>query len=199
MSLIDSFNNMPYYIRASLFSFIIMIASLILLNAVEENSFEQYHIHADFKVFLNGKPINFSKPEYMSSQNHELNKYVHLHDMNGDVIHFHSRDVGLKDFFESINMTLKDNCLIIKGKAYCNLKLYVNRLFIWFEEDLSTYTPKDLDRILITDGIGNIEEQKAMVTSDACIYSNKCFWKTLGKNINQDSESGCVSGSSCPV
>ncbi|MEM4295897.1 MAG: hypothetical protein QXS91_03770 [Candidatus Anstonellales archaeon] len=175
---------------------LIAILSILLIIFTQKGEEGHYHIHIDFKVFLDGQEVNFSKPEYMSEEGKELSKIIHLHDMNGNVLHIHSENAKLEDFFKSINMTLTDNCLITKNKKYCGLKLYVNRgVLFWIEQNISTYKPKDLDRILITDGKGNIEEQKNAVTDEACIPSNRCFWRGVAKE-----ESSCSSNSvSCPV
>ena len=174
---------------------------------------DEVHYHADFLLYLNGVPYNFSQAKYMSAENgSDLNQFIHIHDMNGKVIHLHRGGVTLGKFFNSLNMTFNPNCFVLdNGTAYCNsgsgsLKMYVQHL----SEDNSTNTTRsgsweqnyvmnnyqfnDLDRILITYGnetYTQIQEQMKSVGEDACLYSLNCPWK--GKlDANENS---CTIGS----
>ena len=62
---------------------------------------KEVHEHVDFKVYLDGKEYNFSKEKYMSEENKTLSQIIHLHDMDGNVIHKHANGVTLGQFFES--------------------------------------------------------------------------------------------------
>lgn len=105
----------------------------------------EYHIHANIKVVVDGRAIDFS-------QSKELNEFIHFHDGKGDLIHIHKKGMKLADLFASFGMTPK-------GKFYVNGK--ENDAFL-------DYEPQDLDRMLVTDGV------MAEVADDACIYSEKC-------------------------
>ncbi len=139
-----------------------------------------YHIHANLKVVLDGKPLDLTQDKYQSSAGHELDPYVHLHDGNGDVVHVHRKGETLGDFFKSVGMSLTSTCLTNDtGQKSCNtgsatLKLFVNgRPNTQFE----AYVPQDLDRILLSFGSESetaLQAQIASVADTACIYSLKC-------------------------
>ncbi|MGV8084843.1 MAG: hypothetical protein ACP5N9_01165 [Candidatus Bilamarchaeum sp.] len=163
----------------------------------------EIHNHADFKVYLNGNQYNFSQEKYMTNKNLTLSNFVHLHDLNGDLIHQHIKGISVGEFFDSINMTFNLTCFKLdNGTSYCNngistLKMYVktdkgswNR-----NHDLDHYEFNDLDKILITYGYEDYEtvkDQMATVTDRACIESGKCPEKGLPSD-----ESSCVSGKDC--
>ncbi|UPA22205.1 hypothetical protein K8942_04060 [Candidatus Peribacteria bacterium] len=94
------------------------------------------HTHADFAVWINGEQFDFAKEEFMSHvpvasvpssfrlipavSAHEGEEeggsgavvagreYLHLHDMNGHVIHRHKPGLTFGDFLESIGFTLDE-------------------------------------------------------------------------------------------
>lgn len=133
---------------------------------------EGYHTHSDFLVVINDEVINFAKEEYM-----EAHQYIHLHDMNGYIVHFHKENQTLTDFFGSLNMNLSIECFSLYGQNYCNNETHELRIFVndtqIFESD---YVTEDLDRILILYGL--IGEDPSIyldqVSDEACIYSHKC-------------------------
>jgi hypothetical protein len=143
-----------------------------------------YHTHADFKVYLEGAPYNFSQPKYMSTDESRLSDIVHLHDMDGDVIHHHARNVTLADFFGSLDIMFNSTCFVLDdGASYCNSDDKILRMFVRHEggewesnTEMENYVFADLDQILITYGtIGErTTNQKASVTDKACIQSEKC-------------------------
>lgn len=108
---------------------------------------EAYHIHANFKVYMNGAALDFSTKK-------EENEFIHVHDGKGDLLHIHKQGMTLGDFFSSVGTDLPPT-----------IKLYVNGK----ENSLGLkYVPLDLDKILLTDG------PIVPVADDACIYSLKC-------------------------
>jgi hypothetical protein len=136
-----------------------------------------YHVHADFKVYVNGEPLSFSSLRYS-----EKNPKIHLHVRNphgGDVLHVEDKEAELSDFFDSIGFELRKDCFSTEHEKYCNnmthsLRYMVNGNMI---KDFMTYKPEDLDRILITYGNENNEDLKNQmnsVTNYACISSGKC-------------------------
>lgn len=138
------------------------------------------HMHADFKVYLDGVAYDFAQEKYMSSEESALSPFTHLHDMNGTVIHKHMSGITLGDFFESIGMDLSRVCLTLDdGTAYCDeegktLKFYVNGKA---NDQFNAYEFDDLDRILLTYGDETKEEIQAQLESvgdEACIYSETC-------------------------
>jgi hypothetical protein len=126
------------------------------------------HIHADIKIYLDGKELNLYKPA-----NFEKNQFVHFHETkdktkpNDNVIHIHTKGITLKHFFSSLGLELTENCLIYDSKKYCNdnqktLKVYVNGKKI---NNFSAYEIKDLDKILVSYDSENQEEIKKQIES----------------------------------
>ncbi len=161
------------------------------------------HIHADFKVYLNDAAYNFSQAKYMSEENstHKLSPFIHLHDLNGGVIHQHISNINLGYLFKSLNMTFNSTCFgLDNGTNYCNngnntIKMYVKHNGSTWEQsnDFGTYQFQDLDKILISYGFDNssqINNQEGSVTDLSCMYSNKCPERG-SLDIN---ESGCAVG-----
>lgn len=138
------------------------------------------HEHADFKVYIEGKPIDFTQSKYQSTPENDLNPDVHLHDGVGTVVHKHRSGITLGDFFKSLKMELTKGCLRLDtGEAYCSGP--ANTLKIWVNgqpsEKFDTFEWKDGDRILISYGSETttaLQAQMDSVTRDACIYSEKC-------------------------
>ena len=84
------------------------------------------HQHADIKVYLNGKQINFSQKKYQLA-----NTFIHFEGGIGEVMHAHATGLTLGHLFKSIGMGLTGSCLLYEVKSYCNdgknnLKFYVN-------------------------------------------------------------------------
>lgn len=142
---------------------------------------ETYHVHADLKVYVNGKALDLSGDKYKSDSKTHLDEYVHLHSNNGEVVHVHKKGITLGDFLKSLKMELSGTCLVNDaGQKFCNdasntLKLYVNGKT---NASLEKYIPQDLDRMLISYGPEKTESelktQLDSVTDKACIYSEKC-------------------------
>lgn len=108
------------------------------------------HIHANFKVYINGEEINFAQEEYFVKS-----KFIHIENEpqgdSGEVLHMHATGVPLWIFFESIGLELPSE-----------MKAYVNGKEI---SDYKDYVFEDLDKILITDGKGDLQEQLNSITS----------------------------------
>ena len=108
------------------------------------------HIHADIKVFINGNSINLANEKYyMKSSFLHLDDQQNKEDASG-VLHMHATGVPLWIFFESIELEFPQV-----------MKAYVNGKEI---SDYKNYVFNDLDKILITDGIGSFEEQLNSIT-----------------------------------
>ena len=140
----------------------------------------EVHIHADFKVYLNGNAHDFSQAKYQSFERDGLSESVHLHDINGHVMHIHKNEVSVRDFFSSLGIEFIEKCLTLDaGQKFCNkngktLKLFVNGSA---NTDFERYRIRDLDKILISFGEdmdATIAKQIASISSDSCIYSKKC-------------------------
>lgn len=150
------------------------VAAMLFLLYGSTNSGE-FHAHADFKVYLNGDAYNFSQERYM-----EKLEAIHIHDMNGEMIHMHERGAELGDFFSSMGMSFNSSCFVLDdGTEYCSggdktLRMYVNGKP---NNEYGKYQIHDLDRILITYGSESedaISQQMASVSDTACIFSEKC-------------------------
>jgi hypothetical protein len=174
----------------------LLIAGYILLVPVTPA--QPYHIHADFKVILNGTAFDFNKAQYMSEVRHELSANVHLHDFVPTVIHFHSPNATLGDFFQSLGMDFNSNCFFDGNISYCTnsiqkLRLYVNGTL---NNQFGNYKPSDLDKILIYYGSSTPSVQDFnSIPSIACAYSLKC---AAPPGINVSAET-CESGNFCPA
>ncbi|MBI2530066.1 MAG: hypothetical protein HYW05_02905 [Candidatus Diapherotrites archaeon] len=136
------------------------------------------HAHAEFRVYVNGAQIDFSKyaelhEEAMQNKSAETSSFIHVHEEEaphkaGEILHMHASGVPLWVFFESIGMEFSKNCLKIQaGEEFCNapektLKFYVNgRQNSSFEN----YAPKDDDKILISYGSESEDEIKGQLDS----------------------------------
>jgi len=147
-----------------------------------ESRHPAFHEHANFAVFLDGTQYNFNQTKYMTEEADEvgLKEFVHMHDMNGGVIHLHKAGITLGMFFESIGIELNSTCFVLEnGTSYCNsadksLKMFVNGQP---NNEFDKLQLHDLQKILISYGNRSdsaIQNQINMVPSDACIYSGKC-------------------------
>ncbi len=138
---------------------------------------ESYHAHANIKVVLDGKPIDFTQAIYQSKDGKDLNEFIHFHDGKGDLIHIHKQGVTLKDLFDSLKLSFS-------GKK---VTLYVNGKEV---TPYDSYEPKDLDRLLVIVGSDQtpVAQEIQSVADDACIYSLKC--PERGKPPAED----CVGG-----
>ncbi len=119
------------------------------------------HIHADWKVYIDGKTIDFSEYSHMErmQQGLTVSSFIHVDsgapapEKTGDVLHMHATGVPLWIFFDSIGLDLPGE-----------MKFYVNGKEI---SDYENYAFNDLDKILITDGQGDINQQLDSVTDFA--------------------------------
>ena len=119
------------------------------------------HIHADWKIYLNGKVMDFSGKDHMARMQQSLpvSSFIHVDsgspatEKTGDVLHMHATGVPLWIFFESLDLNLPEN-----------VKMYINGKEI---SDYKNYVFLDLDKILITDGFGDLQEQLSSITDFA--------------------------------
>ena len=130
------------------------------------------HQHADIKVYLNGKSIDFSQKKYQLTTN-----YIHFEDGIGDVMHIHASGITVGHMLRGVGMAFTNECLKINEENYCNddknsLKFYVNgKPNILFDN----YAVQDLDKLLVSYGpkTQDTSEQLASVTDLARVYSKK--------------------------
>ncbi len=137
------------------------------------------HMHAEFKVYVNGNAVDFS--EYAEQHEEAMensgikttSSFIHVHEEEaphsaGDVLHMHASGVPLWVFFESIGMDFSKECITLNAnEKFCNdaektLKFYVNGKQNNSFED---YVPKDDDKILISYGAESRDEIKGQLDS----------------------------------
>lgn len=173
---------------------LIFAGVLAFMRFTNNQTPDAIHLHADFKIYLNGQAYNFTQDKYMSSEGHHLSERTHLHDMNGNIIHVHAFGVTLGEFFNSLGMKFNSTCFRLdNGTEYCNVVENKLMMFVNGQENsqMEKYEPKDLDRILVTYGSNEneIQNQINSVTDVACIYSLKCPERGSPPN-----ESSCIGG-----
>ncbi|MEW6722826.1 MAG: hypothetical protein AB1324_06190 [Candidatus Micrarchaeota archaeon] len=163
----------------------LLFAALALLSLTKPPAPPlSYHTHADFKVYMEGQQLNFSQPRFMSTSESALSLFVHLHDLDGDVIHHHKRNITMADFFETLNMSFNSTCFVTDAGTFCGEGQKKLRMFVrhdggdWEENfAMGEYVFEDLDRILITYGsedMDTLKKQMESVTDKACIQSGEC-------------------------
>ena len=182
-------------------SLVAVLGSLMLLACTREpvENPDPNHTHADVAVWMDGKHLDFSGEKYMTKEltpaeedalAHEtgsemsLDKFLHLHDGNGHVIHRHKPGLTLANFFTSIRIGFTEECFTsgIPGEdgEVCPdhpFRFFVNGVERTFD-DLS-YVFADADHLLITNATEQVELQKELqiMTDDACMYSKTCPWR----------------------
>jgi hypothetical protein len=160
----------------------IVIAGNIVLerNTSEIGVVGDIHYHTDFAMYIDGQRYNFSQEKYMSTDNTSLSNFVHLHDLNGKVIHKHASGVTLGFFFETLGMKLNDTCLQLDdGTSFCNEENKEWKMYVDGEhnDEFAEYDLQDEDRILLSygeDSEEEIQKQIDAVSDEACIYSETC-------------------------
>ena len=129
------------------------------------------HIHADWKIYINGKQLDFSDKSHMERMrnNMPVSSFIHVDsgapapEKTGDVLHMHASGVPLWIFFKSVGMDFNNGCITLENKEkFCNesnkkLKFFVNGKE---NNDFENYVFNDLDKILISYGDESEEEIK---------------------------------------
>ena len=134
-------------------------------SILKDEKFEKkVHIHADFKVYINDKAIDFSQLMYQLRD-----KSVHVEDNIGEVVHVHKEDVTIGDFFNTLDIEFNNNCITLVEGKYCNednkqLRFFVNGLE---NNEFEKYEIKNFDKILISYGEGDITKQLSSITDFA--------------------------------
>lgn len=137
---------------------------------------DSQHVHADWKVYINGKQLDFSDKSHMDRMRNNLpvSSFIHVDsdapapEKTGDILHMHATGVPLWIFFESIGMNLNEDCITLENKEqYCSdadkkLKFYVNGKL---NDEFENYVFKDMDKILVSYGDGSEEEIKQQLAS----------------------------------
>ncbi len=126
------------------------------------------HIHADFKVYTNGKLVDFAENKYyMGSSFIHLDESQNKQDASG-VLHMHATGVPLWIFFKSIGMDFNNDCITLDTKKkFCNdenknIKFLVNGKE---NNEFENYVFRNLDKILISYGNENQQEIQKQLDS----------------------------------
>ena len=178
------------FAAAALFYFFFFAA-----NGPKTTPTPEYHAHVDFAVFIRGERFDFSQKQFMHQETcgkpgeeHKeidlstaegMRDAMHLHDVNGNVLHSHHENATLSMFFKGLGFDLTASCIQTTRGSYCNtqtetLKVFVNEVE---EKNFVNYKPRDLDGVLITFGSESpalVRAQYETMASQACIYSEKC-------------------------
>ncbi|MBI3033982.1 hypothetical protein HYY72_02385 [Candidatus Woesearchaeota archaeon] len=131
------------------------------------------HVHSDFRVVMEGKQINFRRPEFDEKSN-----FVHMHigssemetpnrDEEDKVIHVEAGNITLGHFFNTLGMRFTSNCFAADEAAYCSSKDSQLLLFVNGERnyEMDNYEIRNKDRILITYGNYSEEEIESQIES----------------------------------
>ena len=137
---------------------------------------DSQHIHADWKVYINGIALDFSDKAHMERMrsNKPVSSFIHVDsdapppEKTGDILHMHATGVPLWIFFESVGMDFNKDCITLENKEkFCNdgnkkLKFSVNGKE---NNEFENYVFKKLDKILISYGNDSGEEIKNQLAS----------------------------------
>lgn len=151
-----------------IFAFILLF---MLVGCKAKNNFGPLgstHIHADFKVYILGNPIDFSLQKYQVKD-----ELIHVEDGDGDVMHMHATGINLGYFFETLGMRIDKECITLEtGNKYCNTGNAQFRVFLKSEDSgweqlyyPADYVIQDLDKILVTYGAEDEESIKKQMES----------------------------------
>lgn len=128
-----------------------------------EEQEEKVHIHAYFKVYINSNKIDFSVPMYQLKD-----KSVHVEDGIGELVHVHKEGITIGDFLNTLDIGFDKKCIVISGEdSYCSeddkkIRFYVNGIE---NDEFEDYEIRNLDKILVSYGGGDIEKQLESVTN----------------------------------
>ena len=108
------------------------------------------HVHASMLVRIFGDKFDFSLPAYQIKSS-----WIHFEAQDGTTIHRHASGVTLGYLFETLGITIDDQCYIFPdGREFCTnedyeLKYYINHQRV---ENINDIVFMDGDKILITYG-----------------------------------------------
>lgn len=131
------------------------------------------HEHASILVRIFGDKFDFSTPAYQIKSS-----WIHFEGADGNTIHRHASGVTMGYLFETLGITLTDDCFAFQSqqgeRTFCNdenftLKFYINHQKV---DSILDYVLEDDDRILISYGNETpeeIEEQLAELDSQQII------------------------------
>ncbi len=141
------------------------------------------HIHADWKIYIGGKPLDFSDKSHMERMRSNLpvSSFIHVDsgapapEKTGDVLHMHATGIPLWVFFNSIGLNFNKDCITIENQKFCNGENKKLKFFVNGKENnaFENYVFQDLDKLLISygdEGEEEIKNQLAEITDFAKIH-----------------------------
>lgn len=181
-------NNKSIIANASLFAILAITLVAVIITKYPHKTTHPIgtshdsvvHVHGDFQMYIGDNRIRFTDEKYQSSTAHTHHASLHFHDGNDEVIHRHANNVTFSEFFDSIGMTLTNDCLTMDtGVKHCTvdnnkLLLLVNGKPV---PDIRSYIFAEEDRILLYYGNQSnpkLSEYIENVTDIACMYSGTC-------------------------
>lgn len=140
---------------------------------------QSVHEHSDFAVFVNGRQIDFNSDQFLSTEANERSPNVHVHAPRTNVAHLHREQTTFDEFFVSLGMELRDDCLkLATGEKLCNdatnrLRFMVNGVQV---DKLMFEKMTDMGRVLISYGPSDTDltTQWSAVSDEACIPGENC-------------------------
>ncbi len=114
------------------------------------------HDHISILVRIFGDKFDFSSPAFQIKSS-----WIHFEGQDGDTIHRHSTGLTLGYLFETLGITVNDECFIFPdGRQFCNNDDYSIKFFINHEQvpNIHDYIGNENDRVLISYGKESQEE-----------------------------------------
>lgn len=108
------------------------------------------HAHTSILVRIFGDKFDFSSPAFQIKSS-----WIHFEGQDGDTIHRHSTGVTLGYLFETLGITVNDECFVFPdGRQFCNNDDYSIKFFINHEQvpNIHDYIGNEGDRVLISYG-----------------------------------------------
>ncbi|KAG2473337.1 MAG: hypothetical protein NPMRTH4_1440002 [Nitrosopumilales archaeon] len=108
------------------------------------------HDHIPILVRIFGDKFDFTSPAFQIKSS-----WIHFEGQDGDTIHRHSSGVTLGYLFETLGISLSDECYVFpNGREFCTNDDYSLKFFINHQpvSNLSDYVGKEDERILISYG-----------------------------------------------
>jgi len=129
------------------------------------------HEHASLLARIHTDKFDFSVPAYQIKSS-----WIHFEGHDGNTIHRHASGVTLGYLFDTLRITLTDQCFVFPdGREFCtndeySLKFYINHNQV---PDIRNYVLQEDDRILISYGDQTLEQIEAqLVELDSQIILN---------------------------
>jgi hypothetical protein len=165
------------------------VVIIILLSIVTYKTLQvpemPVHVHANFAIFVDGKQIDFAKPDYMSlkpcteNQEPSVNKLdnVHLHDNVGNVVHVHQDGITWNDLLQSLRFDINSQSDVSKNLTS---KIYLDKNLV--DSKILSENIKQDQHLLIS--INNLDAFTSIDQSETL----KSQYQQVGDNAHTYSE-----------